>query len=363
MDLLAPLQPSESSNEHVQSVNWRRQLLPSLLTVSSIALTLVSGLLIATGGTTSLQKLCNLAGYEVSQRKLLRVQGRDVWVCSPGGAALNSKFPVVVALHGSGDTSLNFMAETMLDKLAQQTGEFIAVFPEMPSGGADSYGFGGATEVEFFREMVDVLVAQSAARRDAIFVVGHSNGGTTALIMQNNAPDLFRAIASVEAGVPGNLTLYNWNVSSLGGPALLVWNRNDPVLTTYEVPACSSCSLFKRTMQMLRHHDASRSGPSATIAIPTSAADVHDAGLISWPSAGQQPLVSVLTFRTDVPAHHWASAQSIPGCFDTGREVWKFFKHAMSPDESGVFEQASDLLSRDADLFTLDCTCPMKGIA
>merc|ERR1712032_315937 len=102
------------------------------------------------------------------------------------------------------------------------------------------------------QSIVDALTKSYPVRRDAVFLVGHSEGGTISLILGNNAPNTFRAVAAVEAGVPGNLTLYNWNVSSLGPPALLVWNAQDPVVDyTWNEQDGSTCTWYEHTIKLL----------------------------------------------------------------------------------------------------------------
>merc|ERR1711998_738756 len=113
---------------------------------------------------------------------------------------------------------------------------------------------GDASDLLRFESIVDELAKSYPVQRDAVFLVGHSEGGTVSLILGNNAPKIFRAVAVVESGVPGNLTMYNWNLHNYGSPVMLVWNTQDPVLNAYKVPGCEHCTLYQHSLQVLRRH-------------------------------------------------------------------------------------------------------------
>eukprot|EP00746_Dinoflagellata_sp_MGD_P053259 gnl/MRDRNA2_/MRDRNA2_23469_c0_seq2.p1 gnl/MRDRNA2_/MRDRNA2_23469_c0~~gnl/MRDRNA2_/MRDRNA2_23469_c0_seq2.p1 ORF type:complete len:297 (+),score=40.39 gnl/MRDRNA2_/MRDRNA2_23469_c0_seq2:354-1244(+) len=263
-----------------------------------------------------------------TQWHTLQVRGQDVHVYSPALSMPQKRLPVVIALHGTDDTALNFQRVTRFADLARQSQDFLAVFPEMPPWKHGAWGFMDASDLLQFESIVDALSKSYFVRRDAVFLVGHSEGGTISLILGNNAPNVFRAVAAVESGVPGNLTLYHFNSSNYGSPLMLVWNMNDPVLNAYKVPGCSHCTLYQHTLQVLRRH-APTEKPQLLKPVHFTGHNLSYAEQISWPSFDNQAEMRMIKWASRIPTHRWPNKKQVPGCFDSATLVWDFFQDVM----------------------------------
>lgn len=255
----------------------------------------------------------------------LVVRGQAVQVYAPIPIAYKSRLPVVMVLHGTGDTAGEIKRMTMFSELARLSQGFFAVFPEMPPSKHGAWGFMDASDLARFENILDELEMRHPVQRDAIFLVGHSEGGTVSMILGNNAPHLFRAVAAVESGVPGNLTLYNWNLHSYGSPVMLVWNMRDPVLSAYKVPGCSNCTLYQHTLRVLRRH-APTEKPDSVTPVKFTGHNIVDAEKITWPSSGKQAEMQMVRWSSRIPTHSWSNPEQIPGCFDSAHMIWDFFQ-------------------------------------
>jgi len=247
------------------------------------------------------------------------VHGRDVWVYQPPQPVTGtSPLPAVVVLHGSNDTALNIANATSMEKVAEETTAFLAVFPEMAEPRGESWGFNDPSETAFFRALVDRLNSEYALRRDQVYVCGHSNGGTMSLYLQNNMGDVFSGAAAVESGV-GHLDA--WNNHSIGRPTMVIWNHKDPVLQEF-----GGEGLYQDTIDKLRRHDHTGVGPSSMEPLPDGASGVLYAEKLSWDgSAGVAPL-SVVSWASIVPTHSWLNREAVPGTsLDASWLVWQFF--------------------------------------
>jgi predicted esterase len=251
---------------------------------------------------------------------LFKVFDRDVWVYYPAKASkfANKRLPAVIVLHGSGDFPGGIANTTRFEDLAESAPEtFLAVFPEMSIPGGDMWGYDN--DLDFFRAVVEMLGREFIVKRDAVYVCGHSAGGSMAMYLQNNLPDVFHGAASVEAGV-GHQQF--WNASSFGRPTMVVWNHNDPVLEKFGGDA-----LLEDTITTLRRHDSTRSGPSFITDVPVlNHSVVKRAKKISWGSVGPSPPTELISWESTIPTHHWSSPWNIPGSFDATVLVWDFFR-------------------------------------
>jgi len=170
--------------------------------------------------------------------------------------------------------------------------------------------------VKFFRDVSNLLTRQYYVARDQVFAVGHSSGGSMALFLQNHLPDVFRGVASVEAGLPANQV---WTGN--GRPTMVVWNHNDPVLAEY-----GGEQLYNDTLSMLRRRDPTGAGPSSVEPLSTSGGVVW-AELLTWPAQGSNPLTSVVSWKSSAPTHAWLNPTHIKGTtLDASKMVWQFFK-------------------------------------
>jgi poly(3-hydroxybutyrate) depolymerase len=289
-----------------------------------ISAALVLGILIGTCGTLALEtpgmmltgdKAPHLLETPKGHRTLFKVFNRDVWVYQSAKASTpaDRHLPAVLVLHGSEDYPLSIAERSGFEKVAETASEpFLAVFPSMDTPGGESWLYD--KDLPFFRAVIDLLDREYSLKRDEVYVCGHSAGGTMSLYLQNNMPDAFRGVASIEAGVGHELL---WNMSSFGRPTMLVMNQNDPVLKDYDVRV-------EDTVKTLRRHDSMASGPSFISEIPVHSS-VRYAKKITWGAVGSTPPTVAISFETYDATHIWSNPKNIPGSFDAAAMVWDFF--------------------------------------
>lgn len=262
------------------------------------------------------------ADFPAGRMVRLDIDGRGLWVYKPSGAATDERLPLVMVLHGSEDTAVNIANVSGFAAVAENaTDGFILAFPEMVHERADSWDFGAAHEVAYFRAAVHLLHSQGLIRREKVFVCGHSNGGTMSLFLQNNMPDVFSGAAAVEAGV-GHLE--EWKNVSFGSPTMVVWNHNDNVLQEF-----GGERLYNDTLATLRRHDPHHFEPaSRTWLVAGSGSNVRYAERLLWRATpeGLPPLM-VVSWGSELPSHKWINPSNFPGTsLDAAELIWKFFK-------------------------------------
>jgi len=260
------------------------------------------------------------------------VMNRSVWVYRPHGA--NGHLPAVVVLHGSDDHALKIASTTRFESLADLSKhQFLVILPEMEQPGGISWGY--EDDEPFFRAVIDKVAAEYLLIGTEVFVCGHSSGGTMALYLQNNMPEVFSASASVEAGV-GHLE--QWHNKSSGRPTMVVWNHNDNVLAEF-----GGRELYDQTLAQLRRH-ANQLGdfPVMQEALPSGAWEAGKHGALYaqrkvWAptSDGRQPAVEVVSWASAAPTHNWLNPVRVPGAtVDASVLIWEFFR-AVSPKPGG----------------------------
>lgn len=247
----------------------------------------------------------------------LEVQGRSLWVYHPYFLKRISRKAVIV-LHGSESSPAAIARSSQFHDVAARTSPgFFVVYPEMAVPGSDSWGFGAPWEEAYFRSVVDVLESDFMIDRQEVFVVGHSNGGTMALFLQNNFPDMFKAAAAVEAGV-GHLQ--DWRNASYGLPTMIVWNHNDPVLFEY-----GGDQLFQNTIDTLQRHSGTRV-PHQKLPLPSGYSGIASAERWIWNEDASQPRLTVVSWSSDTPTHSWVNHNSVHGApLDAAILVCDFF--------------------------------------
>mmetsp|Transcript_17902 Transcript_17902/g.26841 ORF Transcript_17902/g.26841 Transcript_17902/m.26841 type:complete len:112 (+) Transcript_17902:2-337(+) len=109
---------------------------------------------------------------------------------------------------------------------------------------------------------------------------------------------------------------------------MLVWNANDPVLSTYKVPGCSHCTLYQHTLHVLRRH-ALAEKPEPPVPIEFQGNLLTSAERIIWPPVGRQAEMQMISWSSATPTHSWPNGQWLPGSFDSTELVWEFFQHVM----------------------------------
>jgi len=224
-----------------------------------------------------------------ARRAVVEVDGRRAYVYRPRGADA-TLLPAVVVLHGSGCRPSDYFG-VGLEPLADRWG-FLVVYPEMRQPGSDEWGY--REDIPFFAALLERLRASDFGLDPArVFVSGHSAGGTMALLLQNEAADLFAASAAVSAGV-GHLE--QWSLAREGRPCLLVWNHADPVLAEY-----GGEQLYSQTVETLRRRGSR--APVWVEPLPLSGT-VVSAELRKYEQDGAPEMWEVF-WRTSPGTHAW----------------------------------------------------------
>jgi polyhydroxybutyrate depolymerase len=141
----------------------------------------------------------------------LQVQGRKVLVHLPAGYDAAKTAPLVLAFHGGGGHA-EYMADDTkygLQKKADAAG-FVVAFPngysKLPGGKFATWNAGGccgdaldrkSDDVGFARATVKAIQDRYSIDASRVFATGMSNGGMLSHRLACEAPDVFRAVASV----------------------------------------------------------------------------------------------------------------------------------------------------------------------
>ncbi len=110
----------------------------------------------------------------------------------------STPLPLVIALHGFGDTAENFMTGTDLNTVAAQK-NMLVVYPQgwQRQWNDGSQGSHYEDDVEMLLNLLDDLGQQYAIDRERIYLPGFSNGGSMVFKAHCEAPGVFAAVASV----------------------------------------------------------------------------------------------------------------------------------------------------------------------
>lgn len=138
-------------------------------------------------------------------------QQRRYLIYRPANLPPEQPLPLVIALHGGGGHA-EYMADEQRYGLigkAEQAG-FVVVFPNgysrLPRGRLATWNAGGccgdardrgSDDVGFIRAVVAAVSRETAIDTRRVFALGMSNGGMLAHRLACDAPDVFRAVASV----------------------------------------------------------------------------------------------------------------------------------------------------------------------
>jgi polyhydroxybutyrate depolymerase len=148
-----------------------------------------------------------LAGDDIHDMNYTGVR-RDYIVHTPPQYALDSRLPVVVALHGGGGSAAGMQKSYNLDSYADKYG-MIIVYPDgvpSPVGNFHTWNAGlccgkarkdKADDTGFLTAVIDRVLKGYHADPHRVFVTGHSNGAMMAYRLACDIPDRIAAIAPV----------------------------------------------------------------------------------------------------------------------------------------------------------------------
>ena len=125
---------------------------------------------------------------------------RQVLLHAPAGAS--KPRPLVIALHGAGETGSDFANDTGFSRLADREG-FLVAYPS--AGGPNSFWnltgqAPGASDVEALERSLDQLEAAGCVDRARVFVTGVSNGGGMTARLACDLSERLAGAASVAGG-------------------------------------------------------------------------------------------------------------------------------------------------------------------
>jgi poly(3-hydroxybutyrate) depolymerase len=124
---------------------------------------------------------------------------REYLLTVPGAYSGDAAVPLMFNFHGLNGTAQNQLADSQLDRLAEQEG-FILVTPQAIDGIWTVTGFpvsNGADDFGFINALIDDLSANYNIDASRIYATGMSQGGFLALDLVCNFSDRFAAIAPV----------------------------------------------------------------------------------------------------------------------------------------------------------------------
>jgi polyhydroxybutyrate depolymerase len=132
--------------------------------------------------------------------RIVRVDGRDVLVHVPRGTT--GPLPLVLALHGAGESGPDFAVDTGFSRLADRE-HFLVAYPS--AGGRHPFWnvsgrHGMHNHVEELERSLDALESTACVDRARVFVTGVSNGGGFATRIACELSGRLAGIAAVAGG-------------------------------------------------------------------------------------------------------------------------------------------------------------------
>ncbi|TVR24253.1 MAG: hypothetical protein EA396_01765 [Anaerolineaceae bacterium] len=130
---------------------------------------------------------------------------RDYTLYIPPNIAEDTPAPLIVALHGLGDTVENFMQLSDWAAIADRDGA-ILVFPAGFRGRwhVNVFGRNDIDDVLFLHDLLDELAALTCYDAARVFINGFSNGGGMAERFACSAPERVAAVGIVGGAVEAN---------------------------------------------------------------------------------------------------------------------------------------------------------------
>ncbi len=175
----------------------------------------------------------------------------------------SSAVPLVIALHGAGNTSTMMEEMTGFNDIAEKE-NFVVVYPEglgQPLAwnngiNPDDEGITDADDITFIQDLIARISSQLAIDPDRIYVAGYSNGGFMAHRIGAMMPDKIAAIAAVEGSVGLSYDFgvtYKDQVTPIAPMSVLtIHGRKDttvPYDGGYPGGACTPALWYTRTAQ------------------------------------------------------------------------------------------------------------------
>jgi polyhydroxybutyrate depolymerase len=165
--------------------------------------------------------------------------------------------PLVVAMHGSGQSGAQLRIETGygFERLADQRG-FAVVYPNALEGYWDACNIIGALgmnsidDVGFLTLLVDKVISEIGVDPNRVFATGISRGGAMALRLALETPSRFRAVAVVSSNVPTSQN-FKCKPSANGTSSVMIMNGTEDPLVPFNGGEVSLFGLFYKNGPVL----------------------------------------------------------------------------------------------------------------
>jgi polyhydroxybutyrate depolymerase len=144
--------------------------------------------------------------------------------------------PLVIALHGTGDTPESMSRYSGLDRLASEK-RFLLVYPRAVRGTWKVVGSDvdeNNRDIRFVDALIDRLTSQYSVDPQRIYAVGMSNGASFALLLAAHSTHRMAAVAAHSGIAPDNIR------ASRTVPVMLIVGADDTSATVEAVRAAAS---------------------------------------------------------------------------------------------------------------------------
>lgn len=172
--------------------------------------------------STSMTSFAQTDGASLDER------GYGLYIPTSYDEEATNNLPLVIALHGFGDTWENFYQATGLVNRAEQD-NFIVAFPQgyLNQWNDGSIGDHEEDDIQLLRDLITRIERDYRVDTERIYLVGFSNGGTMVFRAACEAPDLFAGIVSI-AGTMRSAQAPDCEEASL--PVMIIHGTGDEVV-------------------------------------------------------------------------------------------------------------------------------------
>jgi polyhydroxybutyrate depolymerase len=250
--------------------------------------------------------------------------------------------PLLIALHGAGDTGADMESITGFNALANAQG-FLVVYPEgIKQTWADRNNTyadrAGVDDVAFMGALIDQISATYAVDPARVYATGISNGGFMATVLACALPDKVAAVAPVAATMPVSLA----SQCPPGVPVslLLIHGQGDTVdppgggLPDAQDGNLGPIFSDAETIDFWANRDSCQSAPAVTD-LPTVASD--DPQVQQTEYSGCHDRTGVTYDALAGVGHLWPGGPHYAAQnFDASAVIWSFFAAHPQQRETAV---------------------------
>ena len=135
---------------------------------------------------------------------------REYLLYVPKKLSVKKSVPLLICLHGYGDSAYMFMYNTKFNNIAERE-NFIAVYPQgtlfrdSPFWNTLGYGRSNINDLGFLESLVKDISKEYNIDQSRIYAAGMSNGGFMAMELACSLSDIFAAVASVTGTMTNKL--------------------------------------------------------------------------------------------------------------------------------------------------------------